>query len=157
VTTTPVLFDRRLFGELRSLDGDTGARRILQAHAPDGRVVEFPAWRGQDIDSEADYVPARETWKERGDESDGRSPAVKPRGSCLPAADSRVPKFMMTREILEGLRRLLDEPSGAALATITRTSGSTYQREGAKMLCLDDRTLIGSVSGGCLEADVAAA
>ncbi len=63
----------------------------------------------------------------------------------------------MTREILEGLRRLLDQPSGGALATITRTSGSTYQREGAKMLCLDDRTRIGSVSGGCLEADVAAA
>ncbi len=65
VTTTPVLFDRRLFAELRTLDGDTGARRVLQHHAANGRVVEFPPWRGQDIDTEEDYIRAREVWEER--------------------------------------------------------------------------------------------
>jgi len=60
----------------------------------------------------------------------------------------------MTGEILDGMRRLLEAARGGALATITRTSGSTYQREGAKMLCAPDGTLIGSISGGCLEADV---
>lgn len=63
VTTTPVLFDRCLFGELRRLDGDTGARRILAAHRPQGRLVEFPAWRGQDIDTNDDYVRTLEIWR----------------------------------------------------------------------------------------------
>ncbi len=58
------------------------------------------------------------------------------------------------REILEQLQRLLSEPRGGALVTITRTTGSTYRREGAKMICRSDGALIGSISGGCLESDV---
>ena len=58
------------------------------------------------------------------------------------------------REILDEMRRLLDQPAGGALVTITRTTGSTYRREGAKMVCRKDGTLVGSISGGCLESDV---
>src|SRR5437867_11619963 len=58
------------------------------------------------------------------------------------------------REILDEMRRLLDQPDGGALVTITRTTGSTYRREGAKMVCRKDGTLVGSISGGCLESDV---
>ena len=36
------------------------------------------------------------------------------------------------REILDELGRLLQERDGGALVTITRTTGSTYRREGAK-------------------------
>jgi xanthine dehydrogenase accessory factor len=42
----------------------------------------------------------------------------------------------------------------AALATVVRVDGSSYRREGARMLVLDNGMYIGGVSGGCLEADV---
>src|SRR5262245_3372958 len=58
------------------------------------------------------------------------------------------------REILDEMRRQLSEGSGGALVTITRTTGSVYRREGAKMVCRPDGELIGSISGGCLESDV---
>jgi len=58
------------------------------------------------------------------------------------------------RQIIGEMRRLLDERDGGALVTITRTTGSTYRREGAKMLCLKNGAMIGSISGGCLEEDV---
>lgn len=57
------------------------------------------------------------------------------------------------REIIDEMRRMIDEPDGGALVTITRTKGSTYRREGAKMLCLKRGRMIGSISGGCLESD----
>jgi len=56
VTTTPVLFDRSLLPELRTLDGDAGARAILRSHAANGRILEFPPWRGADIDAADDYA-----------------------------------------------------------------------------------------------------
>lgn len=53
VVTTPVLFDRSLFAELGALRGDRGARPVLARHR--GRTIDFPAWRGRDIDTEDDY------------------------------------------------------------------------------------------------------
>jgi len=44
----------------------------------------------------------------------------------------------------------------AVLATVVRTEGSTYRRAGARMLLRRDGTTVGAVSGGCLEADLAA-
>lgn len=58
------------------------------------------------------------------------------------------------REILQELRRLLDESEPGTLVTITRTTGSAYRKEGAKMICREGGRLIGSISGGCLESDV---
>ena len=60
VTTTPVLFDRSLLAELRALAGDGGARAILQSHAANGRILEFPPWRGRDVDTADDYAAVRE-------------------------------------------------------------------------------------------------
>ncbi|HEY1049844.1 MAG TPA: XdhC family protein [Prosthecobacter sp.] len=42
-----------------------------------------------------------------------------------------------------------------ALATIVRTTGSTYRKAGARMLIAPDGTTTGMVSGGCLEREVA--
>ena len=55
IVTTPVVFSRDLFGELRVLDADRGARAILQRHAAMGRTVAFPAERGSDVDTPEDY------------------------------------------------------------------------------------------------------
>ena len=42
-----------------------------------------------------------------------------------------------------------------AVATVVKTSGSAYRRPGARMLVYADGRREGSISGGCLEADVA--
>jgi xanthine dehydrogenase accessory factor len=42
-----------------------------------------------------------------------------------------------------------------ALATLVRAQGSTYRRPGARMLICSDGTTAGSLSGGCLEEEVA--
>ncbi len=63
LTTTPVLFDRALFAELRALYGDRGARAVLARHA--GRTIDFPEWRGADVDTPDDYVRARRSAEER--------------------------------------------------------------------------------------------
>ena len=48
--------------------------------------------------------------------------------------------------------RRLGEP--AALATIIRRTGSTPRKDAAKMLIRQDGTSIGSIGGGCVEAQV---
>ena len=59
-----------------------------------------------------------------------------------------------TSRILQMLARLSEQGRSAALATVVRIEGSAYRRAGAKMLIADDGVMAGSVSGGCLEADV---
>jgi xanthine dehydrogenase accessory factor len=44
--------------------------------------------------------------------------------------------------------------ASGVLATIVRTSGSTYRRPGARMLVTDDGRSAGLISGGCLENDL---
>ena len=58
------------------------------------------------------------------------------------------------KSILLTIAALEKEGNFAALATVVRVTGSSYRREGAKMLVLNDGGLIGAISGGCLEADV---
>jgi xanthine dehydrogenase accessory factor len=59
-----------------------------------------------------------------------------------------------TSRILQLLARLAEQGRGAALATVVNVQGSAYRRPGAKVLIADDGAMTGSVSGGCLEADV---
>jgi len=42
------------------------------------------------------------------------------------------------------------------LATVVATAGSTYRKAGARMLIMADGTYLGLLSGGCMEADLAA-
>ena len=42
----------------------------------------------------------------------------------------------------------------AGLATLVRVEGSSYRSEGARLLMASDGTYVGSVSGGCLEAEI---
>jgi xanthine dehydrogenase accessory factor len=59
-----------------------------------------------------------------------------------------------TAEILSRLAELTAGGGRAALATVVSISGSAYRRPGAKFLIEEDGKTLGSVSGGCLEADV---
>jgi xanthine dehydrogenase accessory factor len=52
------------------------------------------------------------------------------------------------------MRRRLEEGARAAMATVVNTRGSTPQQCGAKLVVFDDGTFIGTVGGGCVEADI---
>lgn len=51
----PALFDRRYFAEIAALTGDSGAKRIIQAHDADAHRVPLPA-AAFDIDTDGDYA-----------------------------------------------------------------------------------------------------
>ena len=57
-------------------------------------------------------------------------------------------------EIYIEMKRRLDRGARAAMATVVRTRGSTPQQVGAKMVIFDDGSFIGTVGGGCVEADI---
>ncbi len=59
-------------------------------------------------------------------------------------------------EIYEEIVRLKKLGRPSALATIVESKGSSPQKQGAKMLVRDDGTLLGTLGGGCIEADVVA-
>ncbi len=56
--------------------------------------------------------------------------------------------------IYEELVRLKREGKASALATIIQCTGSSPQKEGAKMLIRGDGSTLGTLGGGCVEADV---
>ena len=57
-------------------------------------------------------------------------------------------------DLFEEIVRLRREGIPAALATIVGTRGSTPGRETMRLLVLEDGTFLGTVGGGCLEAEV---
>ncbi|HEX6654929.1 MAG TPA: XdhC family protein [Candidatus Limnocylindria bacterium] len=59
------------------------------------------------------------------------------------------------QEILTRIEELNAAGKPMALATIVSTTGSTYRHPGARMLIPAEGSWLGSVSGGCLEDDVA--
>jgi xanthine/CO dehydrogenase XdhC/CoxF family maturation factor len=65
-----------------------------------------------------------------------------------------VKHWQETAEILSLLAAEAEAGRRAVLATVVQISGSAYRRPGAKFLVREDGGTSGSVSGGCLEADV---
>jgi xanthine dehydrogenase accessory factor len=57
-------------------------------------------------------------------------------------------------QIFEEALRLKGLGRASAIATIVECRGSSPQKQGAKMLVRDDGSLLGTLGGGCLEADV---
>ena len=60
---------------------------------------------------------------------------------------------MSTREHRE-IVALAASSSEGVLVTLVRASGSSYRRPGARLLALADGRTAGTISGGCLEADL---
>jgi xanthine/CO dehydrogenase XdhC/CoxF family maturation factor/cation diffusion facilitator CzcD-associated flavoprotein CzcO len=58
------------------------------------------------------------------------------------------------RKVTEALLHVLASGQRAALATVTRVSGSTPQRAGARLLLLPDDSTLGTVGGGAIEQEV---
>ena len=60
------------------------------------------------------------------------------------------------KEIYDILREFRKRPGQSlALATLVRMVGSSYRRPGARMLVCEDGNIVGSLSAGCLEKEVA--
>jgi xanthine dehydrogenase accessory factor len=57
-------------------------------------------------------------------------------------------------DLYEEIVRLKRLSRVSAIATIVECRGSSPQKQGAKMLVRDDGSLMGTLGGGCLEADV---
>ena len=57
-------------------------------------------------------------------------------------------------EVYEQLALAKSNGKRVAVATIITTSGSTPQGTGAKLLVFEDGKMLGTVGGGCVEADV---
>ena len=49
----------------------------------------------------------------------------------------------------------MPDSAGGVLATLVSVEGSSYRRPGARLLVTPDGARIGSISGGCLERDIA--
>lgn len=57
------------------------------------------------------------------------------------------------KAILKHWKTMDASASRAVLATVVRVAGSSYRREGARMLIAEDGQWTGGISGGCLEGD----
>jgi xanthine dehydrogenase accessory factor len=57
-------------------------------------------------------------------------------------------------QIFEEVLRLKRQGRTSAIATIVECRGSSPQKQGAKMLVRDDGSIMGTLGGGCLEAEV---
>jgi xanthine dehydrogenase accessory factor len=68
--------------------------------------------------------------------------------------DSITSHSLSPGEIYIEMKRRLEQGSHAAMATVIKTRGSTPQQVGAKMVIFDDGSFIGTVGGGCVEADI---
>lgn len=57
------------------------------------------------------------------------------------------------RKIIDAYDAAKNTRKACVLATIVHIEGSSYRRPGARMLILEDGSMIGAISGGCLEGD----
>ncbi len=60
----------------------------------------------------------------------------------------------MDRELFREIREAAERGESRVLATIATTRGSTPRKPGASMLLRPDGTFVGTIGGGCGEAEV---
>src|SRR5712691_11866273 len=58
------------------------------------------------------------------------------------------------QDVLRAIEEGRDRGARMALATVVGVQGSTYRREGARLLIPEEGRPVGTISGGCLEGDV---
>jgi len=58
------------------------------------------------------------------------------------------------KDVFEATLRAAQQGEAAALVTVTATQGSTPQKAGAKMVVYADGRIVGTIGGGCVEAEM---
>ncbi len=58
------------------------------------------------------------------------------------------------RNIVEAYQTAKQQGLKTVLATVVALDGSSYRKPGVRMLILENKTMIGAVSGGCVEKDI---
>jgi xanthine dehydrogenase accessory factor len=58
------------------------------------------------------------------------------------------------KDVIEAALKALQNGEGAALVTVVATEGSTPQKAGAKMVVYPDGRIVGTIGGGCVEAEM---
>ena len=61
---------------------------------------------------------------------------------------------MPNDDVFEAMAGAFDAQQQVVLATVAQTRGSTPRKTGAKMLVRQDGTFVGTIGGGCGEAEV---
>jgi xanthine dehydrogenase accessory factor len=61
---------------------------------------------------------------------------------------------MSLKDVLEAALRAEESGEPAALVTVISTEGSTPQKAGAKMVVYPDGRIVGTIGGGCVEAEM---
>jgi len=59
-----------------------------------------------------------------------------------------------THQLYEQVAQALSQGERAVVATVVETMGSTPQRSSAKLIVFEDGRMVGTVGGGCVEAEV---
>jgi xanthine dehydrogenase accessory factor len=57
-------------------------------------------------------------------------------------------------ELLRAVKGRLDQGEPVAMTTVVATRGSTPQKAGARMAIFSDGKTLGTIGGGCIEAEV---
>lgn len=129
----PVLFPADLLPAFAHLTGDTGARDLVAAHCDRLHPVPLPAPHAElDLDTPEDWA----AWEA------GR-----------PAAGQ--PLFAAARIVPDPLGDLVTRPGPAVMAVITGVEGTSYREPGTLMAFFADSPPSGSLTNGCIEADLA--
>ena len=122
----PVLWDGGFLGDLRELEGDRGAKALLERNRHLALAVPvLDPGVCLDIDTPDDYAKV-----------------VSPRD-----VGTRKSVFVELEEAYE-------RGEAVALVTILETRGSTPQKAGAKMVVGRDGRMRGTVGGGCVESEI---
>jgi xanthine/CO dehydrogenase XdhC/CoxF family maturation factor len=58
------------------------------------------------------------------------------------------------KDIIEAYLKAKEKGLKAVLASVVDLTGSSYRKPGVRMLILEDGSMIGAVSGGCVEKDI---
>jgi xanthine/CO dehydrogenase XdhC/CoxF family maturation factor len=58
------------------------------------------------------------------------------------------------KDVLEAALAAARDGEPAALVTVVSTQGSTPQKAGAKMVVYPDGRIVGTIGGGCVEAEM---
>ncbi len=90
VIAPPILYDRRLFAELRNMDARCG-RQVVRRHRREAVEVEWPAEAARDLDHPADYEWVREAVADESRAAAAPSSSPTPQALKPPTPPPRIP------------------------------------------------------------------